>query len=122
LVAYRDSAQTIVSSFAILALPPDWRIATPFSAANTDLMTSVRIDAGAAATRTVRYGYQSFANTCDDPWITNETQFGRLCVRGTVAPFYSGFASALIDECSASDGAWNDTSCSSSVKLSIAVR
>lgn len=122
LIAYRDDTQTVVSSFAIFGVPADWRLQTPFAAANTDLPTSVRIDSGAASARIVRYGYQSFANDCGDAWITNETQFGRLCIIGTTAPFYSGFASALVDQCSTSNVAWNATPCSSALKFSIAVR
>jgi hypothetical protein len=121
LIAYRDSSLEIMGSYASLPMPAPWRTSSPFSAEATDLVTSVQTNGAAATSATVRYGFDSFANTCADPWY-GTGHWGRICVRGTDAPFYNGFAVAGADLCSASNVAWNTTSCSTALRFSIAVR
>ncbi|CAN5187687.1 hypothetical protein BH11MYX1_BH11MYX1_36750 [soil metagenome] len=121
LITYRATSLTTAGSYASLAIPTAWRTSSPFTADGTDLVTPVQINGAPASPATVRYGFDSFTNNCADPWFAGG-HWGRICIPGTEAPFYNGFAAAGIDLCSASSVAWNTTSCSTALRFSIAVR
>ncbi len=55
-----------------------------------------------------------------DPWVAGS--WGRLCIVGTTAPFYSGHSVSYVDTCSNSDQVWNSANCSDSLRFTLAVR
>ena len=120
LISYRDSSQVVVGSYATFSLPSEWKTASPFSYSANDLMTTVSVDGAAASPARLRYGVSNFMSTCGDAWITGI--WGRLCVEGTTAPFFGGFAAGDPDTCSDSSQLWNVTSCATGRRFSIAVR
>jgi hypothetical protein len=122
LIAYRDAALLAEPRHASFVLPPPWRDATPFTAMAVDLSLLVSIDGAPGTIATLRYGTQNFTNTCDDPWIVTAGTYGRLCIQGTTAPFYTGFSDSALDTCSDSVSIWNARVCSNAARFSIAVR
>lgn len=122
LVAYRDDTKTVTMSFATFALPAQWRANAPFSYTNVDTTLPVSIDGGAPTPHLLRFGNASFSTDCDDPWDTGGAAFGRLCILGTTAPFFSGYAATNQDSCTNSLSVWNAQACAPNLRLSIAVR
>jgi hypothetical protein len=122
LLAYRDDTGSVVEDFADLPLPGAWRSDTPFDAAATDASTSVSVDGGPRTSALLRFGYQSFSSRCNDAWISSAAPYGRLCIVGTRAPFFSGFASTSADTCSDSSSGYGAAACSATRRFSIAVR
>lgn len=121
LLAYRDQARVVTGEFASFALPADWRTEPPLNFAGRDQTAFVSMNGGAPTSATVRYGYQGFNSLCTDAWDPSGP-WGRICVTGTRAPYFAGFATTAQDSCSNSMVAYNTTGCSSSVRFSIAVR
>jgi len=121
LIAYRSATQVAYIDHARFDLPAAWRTQTPFSYPGDDLTTGVSLNGGALVTATVRYGRANFSSECTDPW-TPATDYGRLCIVGTVAPYFSGFAVAGTDLCSDSSQPYNATPCTNDKRFSIAVR
>jgi hypothetical protein len=121
LMAYRDSNQQALTNAASFPLPALWRTATPFSVSSMDVTTSVQVDGGTATSALLRFGSDSFSNTCSDNW-TGGTPWGRICIVGTLAPYYTGFAVMGQDTCSNSSQSWNATTCTNDRRFSIAVR
>ena len=124
LLALRDADLHTLGTTASFALPDDWRTPGPFAPQSRDIDLSVSIACGPSAVHTLRYGWGDFGfNTCDGDWSPS-AQFGRICVRGTNAPFYAGFGEVWGDNCSTSDsrvlGAAPD--CSAAHQFTIAVR
>lgn len=79
------------------------------------------VDGAAPIAGTPRYGSQIFDHYCTADW--NATQpFGRLCIEGTTAPFYSGFHDPYADACTDSSSVFSAVSCSAARQFSIAVR
>lgn len=123
LLAYRDSTRSVSASHAAFPMPPAWRVQPPFSSMGTDVMTSVRVDGGPGSNAMLRFGSDSFANSrCDDQWAPSTFSYGRICIVGTSAPFFSGFASSSVDTCSDSGSNYNTAYCTNDVRFSIAVR
>lgn len=122
LVAYRDTSLIAQPGFASFALPQEWRSDSPFDYAMSDVLTPVSVNSGTPVAATVRFGYSSFNNLCGDAWISGGVKWGRLCIAGTPAPYYSGFATTEADTCSNSLAAWNSATCSGATRFSIAVR
>jgi len=120
LMAYRDAANAVVPGYASFPLPAMWQSASPLSYDTVDLATMVSIDGGAASSHTLRFGNQSFFNVCGDPWLA--MPYGRICIQGTAAPFYNGFAAPDPDDCPTSQTAWSARACTANVMFSIAVR
>lgn len=121
LIAYRDANRLALPDAASFALPAAWRTATPFGIADTDTPIEVSVDGAALVSATLHYGPDNFDQFCSDPWDPSAS-FGRVCIEGTSAPFYSAFAVPNLDKCSDSQSAFNATVCSSSLRFSIAVR
>jgi hypothetical protein len=121
LLAYRTSAQLVVGDYATLPFPAPWRAAAPFRATGADLTTMVRINAAAATSSTVRYGYQGYQSTCDDAW-QGTPNIGRICVVGTTAPFFAGFSNSSADSCGDSSTSAGSLPCATERRFSIAVR
>jgi hypothetical protein len=121
LVAYRDQALVAAASHATFALPDAWRTDTPFDAADTDLVTDVAIDGAAPVSATLRYGYSNFSSLCTDDWVT-ASSYGRICITGTAAPYFSRFTLGAPNFCSDSLSAYSAVACSDARRFSIAVR
>ncbi|HTR52827.1 MAG TPA: fibrinogen-like YCDxxxxGGGW domain-containing protein [Kofleriaceae bacterium] len=120
LLAYRDAENDAAPAATSFALPADWQTDTPFDYADTDAPVMASVDGGPAEMATLRYGSQNFGMSCDGSWAG--AAYGRVCVDGTLGPAYSGFATSGIDNCSASNEAFDLTPCSPTRLFSIAVR
>jgi len=121
LVAYRDSNNISTTPFASFALPANWKSAHPLTYNQEDEGASVSVDGASPQATTLRYGYHTFSQNCDNPWGTG--QWGRLCFQGTAGPFYNGFATSFQDFCTSSNLPFNvGQPCSSSRIFTIAVR
>ncbi len=121
LLAYRSMTQDTYINYAHFDLPDDWRIATPFGYPNNDRTIGVSINGAALQTATLRYGRANFSSLCTDDWVT-ASDYGRVCITGSVAPFYSSFLRAGVDYCSDSTQAYSSTKCTPDKRFSIAVR
>jgi hypothetical protein len=121
LLAFRSATQVVYTNYAWFDLPSAWRTQAPFSVAGTDLSTGVSINDAALTTATVRYGRSQFSTTCADPWVPT-SDYGRICIEGTAAPFYSGFGVTGTDLCTDSTLAYSSAPCTADKLFSIAVR
>lgn len=121
LLAFRSATQVAYANYARFDLPMEWRTQPPFGFPANDVTTGVSINGSALATATVRYGRANFSSLCADAWTT-ATTYGRICIVGTVAPYYSGFVIAGGDLCSDSSQAYSAAPCTSDKRFSIAVR
>jgi hypothetical protein len=133
LIAYRRETGLVRDNFATFPLPQAWKDHPPFYYLAEDLTLEVKVDGETAATqRTLRFGRQNFSSLCGDAWTTagegtpEFAPYGRLCIVGTRAPFYSGFAdprpATTVDHCSSSDAAYSAVACAADRRFSIAVR
>jgi hypothetical protein len=120
LMAYRDATELALSNAASFALPAAWRTDTPFDAPDIDAPIDVSIDGATPVAGTLHFGIGNFNTQCGDPWI--DGSYGRVCIEGTTAPFYSGFDVGVSDLCSDSQSSFNAAECSASLQFSIAVR
>jgi hypothetical protein len=120
-IAYRTSNQVALPNYAIFALPSAWRTDVPMKLVGTDLTTMVSINGAAPVSAMVRFGNQSFSDVCTDPWLTTST-YGRFCIAGTRAPYFTAFAHQDADQCSDSMSPWNAKACTADTRFSIAVR
>jgi hypothetical protein len=94
LMAYRTDAMSVVpaSHVARIPMPSNWRARAPFRYTDVDEMVDVSIDGAVPTSHLLRYGTLSFPSTlCDNPWLPGTTE-GRICIQGTTAPHYTGFA------------------------------
>lgn len=121
LITYRNASDDVVGTTAVFALPSDWRGSTPFRAKARDVNVAVRLNDAAPTTATLRYGYSYFQNLCSDDWDQTRS-YGRLCIVGTDAPYYAGFAWAGPDLCSDSSKSYNAVSCGLQRRFTIGVR
>jgi hypothetical protein len=124
LMAFRRADRTTIGPVASFALIDPWRAAAPFKTRNADVDLSVTITDGASGTtssRRLRYGYATYMTDCDGGWVT-QIRYGRICIPGTTAPFFTGFATQGVDYCSTSNGAFDADECSGSRMFTIAVR
>jgi len=125
LLGYRTVDGVPLGGWARLPMPEEWRTRTPFAYAQQDVATMVSVDDHPAVAATLRYGYRNFTDYCDSPWSSSSdpaTYWGRICITGTRAPFYNGWATTAVDSCSDS-GVYNaTTSCSGDRRFAIALR
>ncbi|MDQ3296413.1 MAG: hypothetical protein M3619_07510 [Myxococcota bacterium] len=122
LLAYRTSMYAPMPNFAVFPMLQEWRVASPFSYGNMDVSVIAAVNGGSAATATLRFGTASFSgDRCEDPWNTN-ARWGRLCIVGTAAPLYTGYAVGNPDTCSDSQSLYNVRACEPEVRFTIAIR
>jgi len=121
LISYRDTSHIASPDYATFAMPAEWRTQPPMNYPKTDLTTAVKLNDGPEASATVRYGYQGFTKLCTDAWDAT-APFGRICVTGTKAPYFAGFATSAADTCSNSVSPYDATACVTERRFSIAVR
>lgn len=121
LIAYRDASLGVLGSQASFALPAAWKTQAPFRYTGTDVSITPTVDGMVSSLpRTLRFGNQNFAAFCGDAW--DNTPYGRICIVGTTAPFYSGFVYTSMDNCVGSSDSWADVQCSATKRFTIAVR
>jgi len=121
LMAYRGAAQAVYANWATFDLPSAWRLQAPFRYAGTDESVMVVVGGAPPVRATLRYGVQTYSQRCGDPWVTSGN-WGRLCIVGTIAPFYSGHVVTAQDTCAGSDQVWNAANCSDTLRFTLAVR
>jgi len=125
LIAFRNLNLNMVGSdWATFDLPAAWRASNPLTATPPqDLTVSASVNGGLPALAQLRYGIANFAALCDDAWITT-SNYGRVCLQGTKAAFYSGFTtpSGTTDYCALSTDVYSTRPCSDMIRFSIAVR
>ena len=121
LMAYRNTTNAVYANWAAFGLPSAWRLQSPFRYAAQDESVMVVVGGMAPVSATLRYGYNTYSQRCGDPWVTSGN-WGRLCITGTTAPFYSGHAVGGQDTCSGSDQVWNAATCTDSLRFTLAVR
>lgn len=122
LIAYRGTERQVVdANWARFALPPEWVARAPFTYERSDVTVSVSVGGGAPSTRLLRYGYRDFGYDCGSGWAMY-SNWGRLCILGTTAPFFNGWNSSYFERCANSNGLWDPPRCSDTRRFSIAVR
>jgi Fibrinogen beta and gamma chains, C-terminal globular domain len=121
LLAFRNGGQTVLADWARFALPADWKTQAPFQYAGSDATVSVVITGATAVSQTLHYGHQNFYADCTDPWLAT-SDWGRICIENTAAPFYDGFAYGLDDGCQASTQSYESVYCSGSRRFTIGIR
>lgn len=125
LIAFRNlNLNMVASDTAVFDLPATWRAANPLTfAPDDDLTVSASVNGGVPALAKLRYGVSNFGSLCGDDWVT-ATPYGRVCLQGTAAAFYSGFTTdtATTDFCAISTAAYSSRACSDMIRFSIAVR
>lgn len=121
LIAFRTAALHALPGAARFPMPIQWRSDTPFDYPATDVPIMTSIDGAAMVPGTLRYGHEGFATDSAGAWDAS-APFGRVCIDGTSAPFYSGFAAADADWCSDSASPFNTTMCGADLVFTIAVR
>ena len=126
LIANRKSGLVVTGTTASFALPVAWRSTAPFKSDGTDITVIATTKSPnkepETASRRLRYGKSNWAgNYCIEDWDLVNV-WGRMCLLGTSAPFYSGFASDGIDYCADSSQIFNDSTCGTQKRFTIAVR
>jgi hypothetical protein len=121
LMAYRSATNAAYANWAAFDLPSAWRLQSPFRYLSQDESVMVVVGGGAPVRATLRYGYATYSQRCEDPWVTSGI-WGRLCLTGTGAAFYSGHAVDHVDTCAASNQVWNAANCADSLRFTLAVR
>jgi len=92
-----------------------------FGYPNQDRTIGVSINGAAFQMATLRYGRANFSSLCTDDWVT-ASDYGRVCITSTLAPFYSSFLRAGADSCSDSTQVYSTAKCTPDKRFSIAVR
>ena len=124
LVGFRNlNLNKAISDWASFDLPPSWRLTNPLAATPYEELSipSVSINGAPPGSAVVRYGQSNFGALCNDAWVT-DSPYGRFCIQGTVAAFYSGFTVDTIDYCVRSNETYSTRACSDTARFSIAVR
>jgi hypothetical protein len=125
LVGFRNlNLNKAISDWATFDLPASWRLTNPLAVTPfEELSIPVSITGSPAGAALVRYGTANFGALCSDAWTTTPGDlYGRFCIQGTAAAFYSGFTVDVSDFCSLSNQTWTARACSDTARFSIAVR
>jgi len=125
LIAFRNLTQNLVASdWASFGLPATWRTSNPLTVTpDEDLSVTASVNGLPPAQANLRYGVANFGALCGDAWNMT-SNYGRVCLQGTAAAFYSGFATpgGSSDFCSLSTDVYSTRPCSDMIRFSIAVR
>ena len=124
LIAFRNlNLNMVASDTATFDLPATWRASNPLTVTPfEDLTVSASVNGGVPALAKLRYGVSNFGSLCADDWNMT-SNYGRVCLQGTAAAFYSGFVTAgASDFCAISTGVYSSRACSDMIRFSIAVR
>lgn len=127
LMAFRDRAgvEDADAPWATFPMPPSWAVRHPGAADGDDVAVRASLE-GVAGTvaATLRFGRASFAGDgCPDVWDEGDVS-GRVCLDGTMAPFWSAFmAGGAPTRCGNSTSPWRSDDCAASGRLfTLAVR
>jgi len=106
-IAYYDSTAgsfTPVSMFSF-DIPPEWKTQHPFNYPANDypLVAYDHATGQSTSGSVLRYGNQSFATQLADPWSGPGSNWGRIGITNSKAPFFNGFAANGTDYASTSD-------------------
>ncbi len=125
LIAFRNlNLNMVASDWASFDLPATWRASNPLTVTPfEDLTVSASVNGALPALAKLRYGVSNFGSLCGDDWVT-ASPYGRVCLQGTAAAFYSGFTTgaATTDYCALSTQGYSVRACSDAIRFSIAVR
>jgi cysteine-rich repeat protein len=111
-----------VTDRARFVMPDGWIAQSPFAVLNGDETRWVSVEDADPVEVGLRYGYASAPHYCQDPWNV-ASPYGRICVIGTDAPYYGGFASPVTDHCGTSKESYPDTvECNDDRRFAIFVR
>ena len=123
LLSYRgpDGSLSTTSDTATFPIPIPWKSQAPFKTVSNDVAVNVSVGGAAAMSATLRYGYADFDDMCTGAWDNTGT-YGRICIEGTLAPFFDAFNDPEDDHCNTSAQTYNATNCSSAIAFSIAVK
>ena len=125
LIAFRNlNLNMVASDWASFDLPATWRASNPLTVTPfEDLTVSASVNGALPALAKLRYGISNFGSLCGDDWNTT-SNYGRVCLQGTAAAFYSGFSTAggTTDFCATSTDTYSIRACSDMLRFSIAVR
>ena len=125
LVGFRNlNLNQVISDWASFDLPVSWRLKNPLAVSPFEELTiPVSVNGGLPGPALVRYGVANFGALCADTWVT-VSNYGRFCVQGTAAAFYSGFSvdPPTTDFCALSNQTYTARVCSDTARFSIAVR
>ncbi len=126
LISFRNlNLNMVASDWASFDLPATWRAKNPLTVTPFEEITvSASVNGALPALALLRYGTANFGSLCGDAWNTTTTPYGRLCLQGTDAAFFSGFstAAAATDFCALSSQTYSVRACSDMIRFSIAVR
>jgi hypothetical protein len=125
LVGFRNlNLNQAISDWASFDLPASWRLTNPLAISPFEELTiSVSVNGGLPGPALVRYGQANFGSLCSDTWTaTPGDLYGRFCVQGTTASFFSGFTVNTADFCTTSNLGYSSRLCSDQFRFSIAVR
>jgi hypothetical protein len=125
LMSFRDLNNNMAAlNYAVFDLPATWRTQSPMTVSPfEDLTVSVAVNGGLPGPATLRYGVANFGSLCSDAWTTTAGDlYGRICLQGTTAAFWSGFGVPDGDFCVLGNQPYSATACSDSARFSIAVR
>ncbi len=121
LIAYRDAMMGVLSDWARWGLTANWRAQSPFRYQAQDETVSVVVSGAAPVTSTLRYGYANWPTLCTDPWVPS-SNWARLCLTNTTAPYYTGWSIGAGNYCQNSMQTYYATACSAARRFTIAVR
>lgn len=128
LLAYRDTTGglelTVNSRWARIDLPSSWKALCPTETFGTDEMVSTLVDGDAVATpQLLHYGYGDWNGiNCGGTWMGAMSDYGRICIENTRAPFFNAFDSGNGDYCPRSNQEYDQVNCLNARRFSIAVR
>ncbi|MGB0590517.1 MAG: fibrinogen-like YCDxxxxGGGW domain-containing protein [Myxococcota bacterium] len=97
---------------ARFVMPANWVTQAPMRYKDEDETVSVSVNGAPYEEALLRYGYGAFSGGCAAAWHENNSVIGRVCVKGTDASSWTGFAYSGWN-----DALWPDI-CASSMDLS----
>jgi LruC domain-containing protein len=120
LLGYLGADGRPTGNFARFPVPPSWRGRSPLAQPGTDVVVRTAVNGEDVGDRTLRFGTGSFNARCEDGWTST---WGRVCIRDTAAPFFSGFAASDPEFCAHSQELYSAAACAaSSRRFFIALR
>jgi len=98
-----EKSNTWPVDWATFPLIDPWRKESPFSATGAIAREMVSVGGGTPELRNIYFGHSTFtASMCNGVW-DDSIRYGRICIEGTTAPFYSAWAYPAGDNCTSSD-------------------
>jgi len=103
-------------------IPAEWKVQHPFNYTQADNnIVATAVATGVQTSGILRYGRNTFNTRIADPWVSG-SQYGRIGITNTAAPFYNAFATSTQDYASRSDQTYSATASSGTRRFVILVR